>query len=290
MDQKKEIEEFNRIRQILFRTFNKGERGQIDAFEYLEGYKKTLNQRSYTGLKAELGFFKNYRKEFQLTTALDCGDHADFSGLISKEAFRFDVTTNADYKKLKDYEPFQKDSNAKYKIALVDRSGCIEELIDINFPFCPECEQGRMIDTVVLLPENYSDKGESKWTNDQALIGICNNCQYFEEQSRISTHFLSDFNTKINNALEYERDKMEYQLSMGQNPVFDTTKIVQSHVDMILPYLRKQFDKSIMALCDISCKIINPAGDGYNYLKVWWKKNLKILYDYILDEYDIDLE
>jgi hypothetical protein len=36
------IEEFNRIRRIIFSTFHKGEEGQIKAFEYLEGYKKTL--------------------------------------------------------------------------------------------------------------------------------------------------------------------------------------------------------------------------------------------------------
>jgi hypothetical protein len=203
----------------------------------------------------KIGFLElvgTHAQEFQLTPALDCGDHTDFTGLISKEIFRFDVTTNAEYKKLKDYEPLQKDSNAKYKIAFVDLSGNIKELIDINFPFCPDCGQGRMIDIVVLLTENYNDKGEYTWTNDQVLIGVCNNCQYFEEQNRISTHFLSDFNTKISNAFEYERDKLEYRLSNGQNPLFDTTKIVQSHVKMILPYLRKQFDKSILALCDIS--------------------------------------
>ena len=276
-----QIEVFTNVRRILFATFNKGMKGQIDAFEYLEEYKKKLTPQSYTGLKAELGFYRNYRRVYQLTPALDCGDHTDFTGLVSNEIFRFDVTTNVDYKELKNYEPFQKDSNAKYKIAVVDISGNIKELIDINFPFCPECGQGRMIDTVVLLP--------GELVSDQALIGVCNNCEYFEEQNRISTHFLSDFNTKISNAFEYERDKMEYQLSVGQNPVFDTTKIVQSHVDMILPYLHKQFDKSIMALCDISYKLTNPKdGDGFNYLKVWWRE--KLAEDYILDEYDIDLE
>ncbi len=47
-----QIEEFNRIRRIIFSTFHKGEEGQVKAFEYLEGYKKTLDPRSYVGLKA----------------------------------------------------------------------------------------------------------------------------------------------------------------------------------------------------------------------------------------------
>jgi hypothetical protein len=286
-----QIEEFNRIRRIVFSTFHKGEQGQIDAFSYLEGFRKKLDPRSYVGLKAELGFYQKYRKEFSLSVSADVGDHTDFSGLMAKEAFRFDVTTNADYKKLKDYEPLQKDIEAKYKIAVVNHSGDIDELIDINFPFCPECEEGRLIDTVVLLPENYNDKGESKGTNDQTLIGVCNNCQYFEEQHRISTHFLFDFNTEINNALESERDEMEYLQSLGQNPVFDVGKIIQSHSNNVLPYLHKQFDKSIMALCDKSYTITDPRdGDGYNCLKVQWRRDLKLLDDYILDEYEIDID
>lgn len=286
-----QIEEFNRIRRILFSTFHKGEEGQVNAFKYLETYKKKLDVRSYIGLKAELGFYQKYRKEFSLTVGADVGDHTDFSGQMSKEPFRFDVTTNPDYKKLKDYEPLQKDIDAKYKIAVVNHTGDIEELIDINFPFCPDCEQGRMIDTVVLLPENYNDKGESKWTNDQLLISVCNHCQNFEEQKRISTHFLFDFNTEINNALESERDEMEYLQSLGQNPVFDNDKIIQSHSNNVLPYLHKQFDKSIMSLCDKSYIVTDPSdGDGYNCIKVQWRRDLKLLDDYILDEYEIDVE
>jgi hypothetical protein len=285
------IEEFNRIRRIIFSTFHKGEEGQIKAFEYLEGYKKTLDPRSYVGLKAELGFYKKYRKEFSLSVSADVGDHTDFSGQMAKEAFRFDVTTNADYKKLKDYEPLQRDIEAKYKIAVVNHSGDIEELIDINFPFCPECEEGRLIDTAVLLQENYNEKGESNWTNDQALIGVCNHCYYIEEQNRISTPFLFDYNTEINNALESHRDEIEYLEHLGQEFVFDAGKIIQSHTNNVLPYLHKQFDKSIMALYDKSYIITNPSdGDGYNGLTLKWRRDLKLLDDYIVDECEIYIE
>jgi hypothetical protein len=286
-----QIEEFNRIRRILYSTFHKGEKGQAAAFEYLEGYRKKLDPRSYVGLKAELGFYQKNRKEFSLTVAADVGDHTDFSGFMAKEPFRFDITTNADYKKLKDYEPLQKDIDAKYKIVVVNHSGDIEDLIDINFPFCPECEEGRLIDTAVLLPENYNDKGESKWTNDQVLVGVCNYCQYFEEYNRISTHFLFDFNTEINNALESERDRLEYLESIGKKPIFDADKVIIEHSKRVLPYLHRQFDKSIMALADKSYKITNPKdGDGYNCLQVQWRKDLKLLDDYIHDEYEIDID
>lgn len=286
-----QVSKYTNIRRIIFSTFHKGEEGQIKALNYLEGYKQQLGPRSYSGLKAELGFYKKYRREFSLTVSADVGDHTDFSGLMAKESFRFDVTTNADYKKLKDYEPLQKDIDAKYKIVIVDHSGNIEELIDINFPFCPECEQGRLIDTVVLLSENYNNRGEPQSTNDQALIGICNHCQHFEEQNRISTHFLFDFNTEVSNALESESSEIEYRQSIGQSYVFDKSKVIQSHSEHVLPYLHKQFDKSIMALCDKVYVVTDPRdADGYYNLKVHWKRKLKLLEDYILDEYDVDIE
>lgn len=285
-----QIENFNRIRRILYSTFHKGEQGQIDTFTYLENYKKQLDIKSYVGLQAEINFYKKYRKEFSLTVAADVGDHTDFSGFMAKEPFRFDVTTNADYKKLKDYEPLQKDIDAKYKIAIVNVAGDIEDIIDINFPFCPECQTGRLIDTAVLLPENYNNHGESLWTNDQVLIGICNSCEHYEEKSRISTHFLYDFRTEINNAYENERNEIEYLESIGKKPVFNKEEIILAHSKQVLPYLHRQFDTSIMSLAEKSYKITNPKdGDGYNCLQVQWRKNLRLLDDYIKDEYGIEI-
>lgn len=283
------VEDFTKIRRILYSTFHKGEQGRSDAFEYLEKYKNKLGARSYVGLKAEMGFYQKYRKEFALSVAADVGDHTDFSGNLGSQAFRFDVTTNVDYKKLKDYEPLQKDAAAQYKIAVVNHSGDIEDLIDINFPFCPDCGEGRLIDMVVLLPENYNDEGEARWTNDQSLIGICHHCEYFTEYNRISTHFLFDFTTEIKTAWENEQDAAEETFGDTNLPGFDGDRIIQSHTARVLPYLHREFDKSIMALCDRSYKVVNPKdGDGHQILKVQWKKNYKFLEDYIHREYDIE--
>jgi hypothetical protein len=183
-----QAEQFNTIRRIIFSTFHKD--GKNKAFEYLEGYKGKLGATGYVGLRAELNFYIGYIKEFKLSVAADVGDHTDFSGFLGSETYRFDVTTNADYKKLKDYEPLQKSVDAKYKIAIVNQNGDLDELIDINFPFCSECEEGRLMDIGILLGENHNSHGESQWTNDQVLIGACGHCDYFNEQKRISTHFL----------------------------------------------------------------------------------------------------
>ena len=91
---------YNDIRRILFSTYHKY--GIDKTLEYLEGYKVKLESPSYIGLKAEINFYKKKCKEFDLVVAADVGDHTDFSGRLGSQSYRFDVTTNADYKKLKD--------------------------------------------------------------------------------------------------------------------------------------------------------------------------------------------
>ncbi|HAA29703.1 MAG TPA: hypothetical protein DCE56_20915 [Cyanobacteria bacterium UBA8553] len=284
-----EAEEFNKVRRILFSTFHKGEEGQEKAFQYLDNYRKKLSRSSYIGLKAELNFYKKYRKEFSLIVAADVGDHTDFSGLLGGKPFRLDVTTNADYKQLKDYEPLQRDDE-KYKIAIVTLEGEIEDLVDINFPFCPECEEGRLIDTAILLPENYNDKGDCLWSNDQVLIGVCNVCHYFEEYDRISTGGLFDFNTELGNAYDLYEAKFGNLPRSDEAPIFDEHKIVLQHSQHIIPYLNKEFDKTLMALGGTAYTVTDlRTCDGYHCTKIHWRKDLKLLDEYVLDEYEIDL-
>lgn len=66
-------------------------------------------------------------------------------------------------------------------------------MVDVNFPFCPDCNTGRMFPVGVLLKENFNDKDESRWTNDQALVDVCAECGHASELLRISTPFLYDF-------------------------------------------------------------------------------------------------
>lgn len=280
-------EEFNRIRRIIYSTFHKD--GPLKSYEYLEGYKKKLGPPSYIGLKAELGFYHKYAKELKLTIAADAGDHTDFTGTFSRGSFRIDVTTNAKFKKLNEYEPLQKAIDAKYKIAIVKPDGDIEEILDINFPFCPECEEGRLIETAILLPENYSEKGDCLWTNDQVLIGVCNNCEYYEEYNRLTTHFLNNYRTELHNAYEaivghYDFDEILKEIK------FDERKIIEKHTNSILPYLQKEFNSPIMSIGDSSYEITSPKdGDGFNCIKILWKKDIEIIKEYINDNYEIDL-
>lgn len=280
---------FNNTRRIIFSTFHK--HGENKAFEYLESYKKKLGPTGYAGLKAELHFYTKNRKEFKLSVAADVGDHTDFSGFLGTETYRFDVTTNADYKKLKDYEPLQKDIDAKYKIAIVKPNGDLDELIDINFPFCPECQEGRLMDIGLLMGENYNSRGDSKWTNDQVLVGACSDCEYYIEQKRISTHFLFDYKTEIQNALDSEQERLDYLASIGKEAIFDAEKVVFNHSTNVLPYLHRQFDRTLIALGERHYNITNPMdGDGYYQTNIRWSKNLRMIQDYIRDEYDFVIE
>jgi len=72
------IDDFTKIRRILYSTFHKGDQGQTNAFEYLERYRRTMRPQSY------MGFYQKYRKEFTLSVGADVGDRTDFSGQLGE--------------------------------------------------------------------------------------------------------------------------------------------------------------------------------------------------------------
>jgi hypothetical protein len=276
---KSEAQQFNDIRRTIFCTFHKGRESQDKAFEYLEGYKnrKILSHQSYIGLKAELNFYKKNKKQFNLMVAADVGDHTDFSGCFDGKEYRFDVTTNADYKKLADYEPLQRYGD-KYKIAILNPEGDILDLIDINYPFCSECGEGRLIDIAVLLPLATNVKGEYSGPYEQEMIEVCNVCNYFKEHQRIQTTGLSDFSTVREYACEFQ-------------PNFNLEELILQHSQNVLPYLNKMFNRLPMALGGSEYKITNPKdGDGYHCIKIYWRKKLSLLDGFVLDEYYVFID
>ena len=266
-------------RSILFSTLHK--QGPDSAFEYLEGYKKILGPKNYAGLKGELNFYDKYRKEYKLVVGADNGDHTDFSGVMGREMFRFDVTTNADYKRLKDYEPLQKEVDAKYKIVIM-KDGDVDDIIDINFPFCDLCEEGRIMDIAFLLGENYNAKGEYQGSNDQVLVGACNYCGYAYEQERVTTGGLYDYSTEIANVYEYHTSNDNNEISL------DVKKIILDHSLYSVQYLHRQFDKPIIAIGQGRYHVHSPDGEGDHVAEILWRDKYKIFDPYILDIYDFN--
>ena len=276
------IKVFSEKRSIIFSTFHK-EDAQT-ALAYLEGYKQQLGPRNYVGLKGELNFYDKYRKEFNLVIGADHGDHTDFCGIMGGEMIRFDVTTNADYKKLKDYEKLQKETDAKYKIVVM-RDGDVDEIIDINFPFCEECEKGRIMDIAFLLGENISPKGDQLFSYDQILVGACNYCGYAYEQDRITTGGLNDYATEFDYAQEEYRSRF---FEDGEVPLLDPSGIFLSHSLSVVPYLHKQFDKPIIAMGQGKYVSYQADGEGDHIAEILWRDKHEIFSPYILDEYDFN--
>jgi hypothetical protein len=186
---------YNKIRRITFSLYHKKGKGYPAALDFLLSQEAKLNRPSYVGLMAELQFYHNHKKEFELTAAGDFGDHCDFSAHIDDKNFRVDVTTNFDYKKYTDYEPFIEDG-ASYQIAIIDKDNYdLKDLVDINFPICDHCEEGRLFDLALLGNENITLSGNRTWSYDQIHFQFCNNCGETFEISRINTVQLPDFET-----------------------------------------------------------------------------------------------
>ncbi|MGM0561693.1 MAG: hypothetical protein ACQETX_11570 [Pseudomonadota bacterium] len=225
------------------------------ARKWLDGYREVLGRQGYAGLKAELDFFERYRYTYQLTPALDVGDATDFVGEIDGRMQRIDVTTNIKFKKLETYEPFQTDGHL-YRIAVWD--GGDFELVDINFPFCDDCGDGRILPTGILLGENYNRHGESQWSHDQNLVMICSSCGNHEIIDAITTHFLYDFNR----CYQMANEALDETLNLGGSTV-DIEKEIQDYAVAALRYLRQSFGQYLVAVGGIEYEITNPTNaDG----------------------------
>ncbi len=178
---------YNQKRRIVFSEF---EKNPENAKEWLEKYRSVLGEAGYAGLKAELEFYERFRRDYKLVVGLDAADHTDFAAVIDRVPHRIDVTTNLAFKKLQNYQPLQSEGDL-YKIAYFD--GTNFELFDINYPFCPDCQVGRILPTGMLLGVNMDTEGNSNWSNDQLLVNICSACDKIEVVDRITTPFLYDF-------------------------------------------------------------------------------------------------
>lgn len=134
--------------------------------------KFNYSLQDYTGLLSELIFLEHHHDDMDLTPTLDCGDHCDFRGFYEQSQARFDVTSNLDYKKLKDFEPFQKKGKPYYIVLIDTTKKTVDRIIDINIPFCDICG-GRLISTVIIGNVEYTRQGTP--TQTERIIKVCSN-------------------------------------------------------------------------------------------------------------------
>lgn len=265
----KEYDRLANLRSYIFKTYQK--HGYQAACNVLETNKSKVDTPHYVGYKAELNFLNDYEKEFKLTASLDAGDKSDFTGMISDGIYRIDVTTNFDYKKYEEFEPFI-DKGFKYKIALIDKDTLqLKDIIDINFPVCQNCGKGRLFDLVLLGNENISMAGNRTWQYDQVLFQYCNFCSFSQEVSRIdNTVQLPDLETLQKQISDYVEGKtfnqQEYD-SFFQDEY-------ENQLTNIKRFFKNEFNKIPFGLCSNSYTITDPRnGDGYKETKVYWKEN-----------------
>lgn len=262
---------YNKVRRITFSLYHKSGKGYPAAHDFLLSQEGKLSRSAFVGLRAELEFYHNHREEFDLTAAGDFGDHCDFTANIDQKNFRVDVTTNFDYKKYEDYEPFIEDG-AFYQIAIVDSDNYeLEDLVNINFPVCEECENGRLFDLALLGNENSSHSGSRTWSYDQVHFQYCNNCQEIFEVSRITTVQLPDFDTLKGQISHYAEGQ-----AMPNKELYES--IIESELDQQLTniknYLKTQFNKIPFGFYSNSYTITNPqTADGFWQTRLCWEEN-----------------
>lgn len=220
-------EEYNKIRRIIFSTANDPMKGFSLAREWLDNtYRKKLGQQGYCGLLAELNFYERNRNLFKLTVAGDMGEHADFAGVYSGEATRFDVTTNIDFKKFRDYEPFLKDE-IRYKIALLDKENFeIIDVFDLAFNRC-NCG-GHLIPFATVFQEPLC-------LDKTLAMHVCSKCKFVVEvgggyyQTRISIMEYLGSAIKFSSAYDSRTTYNEYSVDQYKS-------------------LRTEFDENIMGI------------------------------------------
>tara|TARA_Y100001951_G_scaffold104406_1_gene115903 strand:+ start:513 stop:1325 length:813 start_codon:yes stop_codon:yes gene_type:complete len=266
-------ENYNKIRRILFSTANDRKKGFSVSYEWLEKtYKKQLSPQGYAGLLAELKFYEKNKKEFNLTVAGDMGEHADFSGSMGQEVCRFDVTTNLAYKKYQDYEPFFSDG-PKYKIVVMDKaSNEVSDIVSLAFEQC-SCG-GYKIPFLLLMGENFNDRGESQWSNDQLVMKICTSCNEYGEASRHTHHFLYSPQEYVSNLPE-EMDNNERRSKINQ------------YCLGAYKYFRREFCDELMGVAGHDYKVTAPDGGGYWTFNFQFKN--QVVGDFLLDDIDCGL-
>ena len=243
-------ETYNKIRKILFCTANNPAQGFSVAYEWMENtYRKQLDAKSYYGLMAELRFYERYGKEFYLTVAGDMGEHADFAGMFGSRPARFDVTTNIDFKKFCDYEPFI-GTGQSYKIALLDQGNFeVIDVFDLAFPRCNHCG-GHLFPAIVLLNQNYNHHSESQWTNDQLLIDVCAECEEYIERHRYA-------HSGLFSPQEYD----DALVSPDDEDVAEESP--EQYVVSVYKYFRRQYSDYLMAVGSHNYIVTEPTGGGH---------------------------
>lgn len=248
---------YNQVRHHVFSTYNSY--GAEKAYECLYGYKPHMLYPTWIGLKAELDFFSKHEEEYGLEISADCGNKCDFFGNIEGLNFcRIDVTTNIDFKQLKDYEPLQKKSDKMYKIVIMDKdNGEIKDIVDLNFPFSQN--GGRLLDIAVFMPQDYNSHGEPKNNPWQRILTVDSNdpSSLYTEVEIQTDWYLPDIHTELGDM--YDADV--------RNP----DKVLNQYLIDAANFLTKTTKRNIVACGQLVKKYNGHTDEEEVYTKLYWR-------------------
>lgn len=250
---------YNEVRHHAFSLFHSNVDINLDnIFTILNKYHEDLPLNAKSGLLTELKFYKKYRKKYRLTPTLDCGDKADFVGMIGKKMGRIDVTSSLTYKKFNDYKKPIVVSEENYFLILANKEGILDDIISLNVPILTETgEKRNFIDLVILMPPDYDNDGCSKYNPYQDIITVDIRNNNIIRKETITDWYIEDFGTFISN-MPTDIEEEEY------------LRKIKKHGSDTARFLSETYGFNIMGCLSYEYQILSPDGDGeYGYFFRW---------------------
>ena len=255
---------FNKIKNMAFAIYHKS--GYAAACSFVDANYEKLGHNGYIGLKAEIGFYERYKDSMFLTPSLDYGIKCDFSGMFDKSICRFDVTTNINFKHLKDFEPIQSKTTIPYKIAVVDHeTGAIEDIFDINFPV-DQSGEGRLFEILIFHHGDVNEHSEFRNNPYQEVYQISNVNPLYENKliDTLTDWYIPDIKS-------YEAELWENIYDDDSSTVNQIKKEVTSYIVENAKFLSKEYVHNIVACGQRSYQYIGKDGDGEYTTKIYWQ-------------------
>ncbi|TWI20358.1 hypothetical protein [Sphingobacterium siyangense] len=265
-------EQFNKAKAQVFSIYNRD--GDVPAYKLLEAYRGSLPITAWYGLKAELDFYTKNKDVFTLDPVFDYGIKCDFTGNIDGvNNCRIDITTNLNFKKLKDYDSIQRKDNRKYKIVVMDKdTGKIADIFDLNFPY-DNSGEGRMFDIALFMPSSSGNDG-LRYDFHQEIITV-------------GTSDPESDNKFITSCTDWYIPDFEYMVSELPEGINIEDEILK-HAVFSSTSIEKSTSSRIMACAQPYFNIFNPhTGEGEWITKIYWKH--PVVADYLGDYIETDL-
>lgn len=268
--------QYNHFKAEAFSIYHKNGMGNL--YQFLHNIRSKMSVPSWYGLKAELEFYHNYKKEFTLDPLWDYGIKADFSGDINGHSHcRIDVTTNIAFKKLQQYEPVQRRDGRLYKIVVMNKdTGKIDDIVDLNFPY-DKTGHGRLLDVAIFEPSEVNGDGCLSYNYYQRILSVSSYDAMDEalEKNVCTDIYLPDIKTFISEIPDDYPDE-EYMNELNEYLVSSAK------------FLSKEYGHNIVACGQRHYRIDNPKTcEGEYVTKLYWKH--PVIEDYLPDEFDFEL-